>query len=54
MGALLTAARDATIVFYNIDRDAEGEIVDIFFNLRQTSFDGNDIVSCIVKKYLFS
>ena len=31
-GADLSAARDATIVFYNINRDEQGNIVDISFN----------------------
>lgn len=31
-GADLSAAKDATLIFYNIDRDEKGEIVDISFN----------------------
>lgn len=31
-GADLSAAKDATVVFYNIDKNEEGEITDISFN----------------------
>ena len=31
-GAELSAAKDATVIFYSIDRDEQGEITDISFN----------------------
>lgn len=31
-GADLSAAKDATVIFYNIDRDNDGQIIDIGFN----------------------
>ena len=39
-GADMSAAIDATLIFYSVDRDADGQITDISFNfVAKSAFD---------------